>query len=342
LANIPCKVMASEKPLNFYIFGSPVTMSPSPDIHGAGFKVNGSPHKYSRFDTPNVDEVFQQLKRDDCGGGSVTIPHKETIKKYMDELTESARIIGAVNTVTKVNGKFRGDNTDWIGIKNQVEMRMREQGRGASALCGLLCGAGGTARAAAYALKQMGAKKVLIFNRTVSRAKELAQEFGFEACGDLDVLKSLEALHVVIDTLPGSSEFVLPDAAVSVLRRCRPVVLEAAYIPRRTAFLSQALAANCEVVEGIEMLFEQGCAQCQIWTGKPAPRLEIAEALLQALFTPGSSHPAHAKMEPYSDLPKSLVLEARGRSRSGALVVQDLCCTPLRQLAKLATRICSN
>mmetsp|Transcript_80830 Transcript_80830/g.164644 ORF Transcript_80830/g.164644 Transcript_80830/m.164644 type:complete len:314 (+) Transcript_80830:1-942(+) len=313
-------------------------MSPSPDIHGTGFRVNGSPHRYSRFDTLDVEEVFKQLKLDDCGGGSVTIPHKESIKKYMDELTESARIIGAVNTVTKKKGQFFGDNTDWIGIKNQVEMRMGQQGRGAR-LCGLLCGAGGTARAAAYALKQMGATRVLIFNRTVLRAQELAAEFGFEACDDLGALTSLDHLHVVINTLPGSSDFLLPDAAASVLRRCRPVVLEAAYIPRRTAFLSQALSAGCEVVEGIEMLFEQGCAQCEIWTNKPAPRSEIAEALLQALFTAGSEHPAHAKMVPYSDLPKSLVAEAQRRPGVGATTV---CCTPVRYLGKLSGWICGH
>ncbi|CAK9016885.1 unnamed protein product, partial [Durusdinium trenchii] len=266
--------MALDNVLNFYIFGSPVTMSPSPEIHGTGFKVNGSPHKYSRFDSDDVEKV------------------------------------------TKVQGQLKGDNTDWIGIKNQLETRIRQQGRRTTSLCGLVCGAGGTARAAAYALKQMGATRVLIFNRTVSRAEDLASEFGFEACGDLDALRSVEQLHVVVNTLPGNSEFVLPDRVASILTRCHPVVLEAAYIPRRTAFLLQALAAGCEVVEGIEMLFEQGCAQCELWTGKPAPRSKIAQALLQALFTVGSEHPAHAKMQPYNDLPKSLLLEARSSHAS--------------------------
>eukprot|EP00931_Biecheleriopsis_adriatica_P067139 TRINITY_DN41326_c0_g1_i1.p1 TRINITY_DN41326_c0_g1~~TRINITY_DN41326_c0_g1_i1.p1 ORF type:complete len:357 (-),score=88.01 TRINITY_DN41326_c0_g1_i1:64-1092(-) len=303
--------VSAEKALNFYIFGHPVTMSPSPDIHGTGFATNGSPHKYDRYDAEDVAEVLRKLRSNDCGGGSVTIPHKETIRDHMDELSDAARIIGAVNTVSKTrDGRFRADNTDWLGIKGQLESRLPSPLP--KKLCCLLCGAGGTARAAAYAFKQMGAARVMIYNRTASRAEQLAAEFGFEALSDLSLLAGLD-LHIIVNTLPGSSDFRLPED--HVLRRCKPVVLEAAYIPRRTAFVQQALAAGCEVVEGVEMLFEQGCAQCEIWTGKAAPRREIASSLLKALFTAGSTHPAYAKMEPHDILPKSLVLEAQGKAK---------------------------
>ncbi|CAE7578385.1 ARO1 [Symbiodinium sp. CCMP2592] len=273
----------TEQSLQFFIFGNPVAMSPSPTIHSTGFTVNGSPNVYDRFDNKDIEEVVSELRKPSCGGGSVTIPHKESIKAYMDELTDAARTIGAVNTVTKCGDRLKGDNTDWLGIKNQLETRLR--GRTKTNLTCLLCGAGGTARAAAYAMKQMGASRVLIYNRTALRAQELASEFGFEACADLAALQHLAELHVVVNTLPGSTEFTLPDSAV--LRRSRPVVLEAAYIPRRTAFLRQAIGAGCEVVEGVEMLFEQGCAQCEIWTQKPAPRSQIARALVEALFKAG-------------------------------------------------------
>jgi len=323
---ITALTMASEEPgagtgLHFFIFGHPVTMSPSPEIHNTGFVKNGSQHRYSRFDTPTVEGVLQRLHEDDCGGGSVTIPHKEGILANMDTLSEAATTIGAINTVTKgEDGKLYGDNTDWLGIKNQLQDRLRAKGAKAadadaeSAAKGvqqpvcLICGAGGTARAAAFALKQMAASRVLIYNRTTARAEALAEEFGFEVCPDLAALGALEEVHIVVNTLPGSSEFVLPDS--SILQRCQPVVLEAAYIPRRTTFVAQALAAGCDIVEGIEMLFEQGCAQCEIWTKLPAPRAAIAAELLRALFTPGSDHPAFPKMEPYDQLPGSLQREA--------------------------------
>jgi pentafunctional AROM polypeptide len=217
------------------------------------------------------------------------------------------------------DGSLHGDNTDWLGIKNQLESRL--VGLTAAPpgdLTCLLCGAGGTARAALYAFQRMGAKRVFVYNRTTSRAEALAQEFGawVEVCKDLDSLDVLQSFQFVVDTVPGSSNFEFPSKALEMLRRCRPVVIEAAYIPRRTAFVTQALAAGCEVVEGVEMLFEQGCTQCEIWTGRPAPRCAIAENLLKELFSKTSSHPAAQKMEPLHMLPKSLVQEAAAKTRS--------------------------
>jgi len=312
---------SEKRALEFFIFGHPVTMSPSPDIHNTGFVHKGFSHKYSRFDSPGAEAVLERLRCDDCGGGSVTIPHKETLLSAMDVLSDAAKTIGAVNTITKADGKLYGDNTDWLGIRNQLMERLCDH-PGAKAPTCLLCGAGGTARAAAYAFQQMGAGRCLIYNRTASRAEELAKEFGFETCSDLSKLSELEQIHVVVNTLPGASAFVLPDA--SVLARCRPVVLEAAYIPRRTAFLRQALDAGCDVVEGVEMLYEQGCAQCEIWTGGPAPRAAIAGALLSALFTAGSAHPAHAKMEPHDILPASLERASQGATKRGPDAISEL------------------
>lgn len=303
----------------YYIFGSPVGMSPSPDIHNPGFAKNGFPHTYKRFDSPNIADVMKELRTDRCGGGSVTIPHKETVLKEMDELGDAALSIGAVNTVTKLpNGRFRGDNTDWLGIKNLVEARLAAAPkRRSERLTCLLCGAGGTARAAAYAFQQMGASEVYVYNRTTERAKSLAEEFGFRVCEDMGQIAALPELHVVVNTLPGSTDFTLPEVAAAALRRCRPVVLEASYIPRRTAFLKQAMAAGCVVIEGIEMLYEQGCEQCQIWTGRAAPRSDIAASLCSALFSEASSHPAREKMEPIAEIPQALA-EQLGPPRRGA------------------------
>lgn len=173
---------AASTPLKFYIFGHPVAMSPSPDIHNIGFARNGLTHRYERFDTEDAAEVIRMVKSAGCGGGSVTIPHKESVIPHMDELTESAQAIGAVNTITKLpDGRLRGDNTDWLGIKNQLEAKAPATRPSGGALVALICGAGGTAKAAAFALRKMGATRVLIFNRTVERAQKLAEEFGFEA-----------------------------------------------------------------------------------------------------------------------------------------------------------------
>jgi len=303
---------SAKESLKFYIFGHPVLMSPSPDIHNVGFKANGFPHlTYERFDTEDVAEVIRTIRGVGCGGGSVTIPHKESVLPHMHSLTESAQRIGAVNTISKLSdGKLRGDNTDWLGIKNQLEAKAPPRKAGAP-LVAVICGAGGTAKAAAFALQKMSATRVLIFNRTVERAEKLAAEYGFEAIGDLSALAQLEHLHIVVDTLPGSTGFVFPPAQAPLLAKFKPTCLEAAYIPRRTAFIDQALASGCKVVEGVEMLYEQGCAQCTIWTGAKAPRAAIAANLLRQLFSKESTHPAAAKMEPHDAPPEGLTCEAK-------------------------------
>eukprot|EP00747_Dinoflagellata_sp_TGD_P104685 gnl/TRDRNA2_/TRDRNA2_169312_c0_seq2.p1 gnl/TRDRNA2_/TRDRNA2_169312_c0~~gnl/TRDRNA2_/TRDRNA2_169312_c0_seq2.p1 ORF type:complete len:153 (+),score=39.32 gnl/TRDRNA2_/TRDRNA2_169312_c0_seq2:155-613(+) len=142
----------------------------------------------------------------------------------------------------------------------------------------------------------MGFAQVYLLNRTVEKAKVIASEFGssFLVAQDVVELDSLNRLDAVMGTLPGSAEFTLPDA---LLARHKPAVLEAAYRSsssgvRMTALLQQAAQAGCQVIEGMEMLFEQGCAQCEIWTGKPAPRSQIAQALLRERYADDPQPPA--------------------------------------------------
>jgi len=319
-----------ERSLDFFIFGHPCGMSPSPEIHNVGFAENGYSHRYSRFDSEDYKLVMEKVRMDGTGGGSVTIPHKESVLPEMDKLSDAARRIGAVNTITKLaNGQLHGDNTDWLGIMKQIEARIAARGaappsmpkmpKGASKSAGtvaLLCGAGGTAKAAAYAFAQMGCAHVLVMNRTLERAEELAKEYGkgFVAAtpdAAAELLARWGRLDFIVCTLPGSTGYTLPEDIAAAVATHRPIVVEASYIPRHTAFVKQVLAAGCEdVIEGIEMLFEQGCAQCEAWTAKPAPRQAIAQSLLAALFTPGSAHPAAPKMEPMDAPPIAIRREA--------------------------------
>jgi pentafunctional AROM polypeptide len=306
-----------EKQLDFFIFGHPCGMSPSPEIHNVGFAENGYKHRYHRYDVEDYKLVMEKIRLPSTGGGSVTIPHKESVLPEMDVLSDSAKRIGAVNTITKLpDGTLHGDNTDWLGIKNQIESRLRARGTTPkSGAVGLLCGAGGTAKAAAYAFEQMGCAHVIIMNRTLARAEELAGEFGSGFVASVPeaaaaTLESLGRLDFVVCTLPGSTGYVLPDEVAATVAKHKPIVVEASYIPRHTAFVKQVAALGCEVVEGIEMLFEQGCAQCETWTATAAPRREIAASLLSALFAEGSAHPAASKMEPLDAPPTAIRLEA--------------------------------
>ena len=142
-------------------------------------------------------------------------------------------------------------------------------------------GGGGTARAACYALQQMGVGKLFVYNRSTEKAKALAAEFGGELMLELhEGVAGLMRLDLLVSCVPGAAGLSLSDAT---LRQFSPIVLDAAYRPRDTPLLTAANAAGCIAIEGIEMLFEQGCAQSEIWTHRPAPRGAIAVGISKFL-----------------------------------------------------------
>ena len=272
---------------HFYIFGKPTGASPSPAMHNAGFSANGCAHTYGRKETDDPQEAIAALRSPGCGGGSVTIPLKEVLMPLMDELSPSAKAIGSLNTITvAAGGKLHADNTDWVAIRRLVEgalaargsaARATEPGGSAALPDALVLGSGGTARAACYAMRQMGVRNLYVYNRTHEKAVALAADFGGEAMRELAPgVAALDRLDAVVSCVPGASGTTLGEAE---LRRLAPVVLDAAYVPRQTPLLADAQAAGCTTLEGVQMLFEQGCEQCAIWTHRDAPRIAILKAL---------------------------------------------------------------
>lgn len=261
----------------FYIFGNPTKYSPSPSMHNAGFAANGTAHTYGVCETDEVEPVLEALKKVGAGGGSVTIPLKEKLMPHVSVLSPSAKAIGSLNTLTvQPDGSLHADNTDWLGIRNLLvdTLRSKRGITGCGELCALVLGGGGTARAACYALQQMGVGALRVYNRTTAKAEELAKEFGGECMVELEKgVGELERLDIVVSCVPAQANTTLSNERLKTLN---PIVLDAAYRPRDTPLLSAAAAAGCTTIEGVEMLFEQGCAQCEIWTRRPAPRGAIA------------------------------------------------------------------
>jgi pentafunctional AROM polypeptide len=297
----------------FWLLGSPIAHSPSPAMHNAAFGAvglaRGGCHSYGLHECAAVSEglVAGVLRAPTFGGASVTIPLKEEVPALMDELTDAATAIGAVNTIVRLEGaaddgssgfRLRGDNTDWLGIKHVLAKGLRKRGATAAAaaataaataaaaaagqpLVALVVGAGGTARAACYAVRQMG-MILLVSNRTAQKAVDLAAQFGGRAVelGDAGV----GAVDVVVSTIPGTVGFTLPAAVLGAEGgggSC-PVVLDAAYKPRETALLRQAAVAGCVCIPGASMLLEQGVEQFERWTSRPAPRRAM-EVAMQAI-----------------------------------------------------------
>ena len=230
------------------------------------------------------------------GGGNVTMPLKVDVLPLCDTLSPSARRIGAVNVLTvmhtnnksknntsneKGNRIIQGENTDWLGIYWPLMRSLRERrqallGEGGEGFSKkeelkkvpalLVIGAGGTALAVAYAAMKLKLK-LLVHNRTLSRAEELAK--GWDAV----IIPTLQSedqqpdfpyeIVAIVCALPPSAQWTAP----LWLLRNKPVVFDVCYRPRVTPLLAQAREAKCPVVEGVEMLIAQGVAAFSIWTG---------------------------------------------------------------------------
>ncbi|TRM59087.1 EPSP synthase-domain-containing protein [Schizophyllum amplum] len=271
----------------FYLLGTPIAHSMSPVLHNTGFSALGLPHQYELLETPTVgDEIRAALAAPEFGGASVTIPFKLDIMPLLDELSDAARVIGAVNTIIPVQGHgartLRGDNTDWIGIRAAISARLS----GMPVRAALVFGAGGTARAAIYALNAMGAQPIYIYNRTRSKAEELRAAFPNAPVIVLEELgvwsESAPAPNVIVSCVPaaattteaGAEGLHLP-TSLFAHRDGPAVVVDMAYKPAETPLLQLAKSSGSETwttVPGVEVLLEQGFVQFELWTGRACPR----------------------------------------------------------------------
>nr|CCA26166.1 unnamed protein product [Albugo laibachii Nc14] len=257
----------------FYLFGSPVSKSPSPAIHNAGFQAHNLPFQYQLCETLDLEEITRKIRdTTSFGGASVTIPHKIDIMHLLDEISPAARAIGAVNTILRedrvTGAHLKGDNTDWIGILRPIARRLHAQTRPklASELRALVIGAGGTSMAAAYAMCQLGVGSLYIYNRTFEKARLIAERFGAIPLAELTEV-SIPFADIIIGTIPAASGFVLPSYLMQSDHGM--IVLDAAYNPPRTPMLEALLSTKSPrqhaVIYGYEMLCEQAYAQYQSW-----------------------------------------------------------------------------
>ncbi|KAI5475854.1 pentafunctional AROM polypeptide [Pseudohyphozyma bogoriensis] len=284
----------------FYLFGTPIAHSKSPLLHNTAFKLLGLPHQYGLLESATItDELRAAIRAPDFGGASVTIPHKLAIIPFLDEISPEGTLIGAVNTIVPFerNGqvKLRGTNTDWIGLRNLVEANLSSDNELTEASTALVLGAGGTCRAAIYALHQVGFKLIYLFNRTLANAEKVAQSFPSEY--NVIPITSLDAFPgeppaAVISTIPAegtSTEFLPnPTAGVSIpisifQREHGGVLVDAAYKPKRTPLIDLAeRVPGWKGIPGIMMLIEQGIGQCLLWTERNAPTQTIGDVVLEA------------------------------------------------------------
>ncbi|KAI5820440.1 EPSP synthase-domain-containing protein [Pyronema omphalodes] len=196
------------QPQQFYLFGTPISHSRSPALHNALFAANGLPHTYSLFESDSVDAVKELIRAPEFGGASVTIPHKLSIMPLLDEISPEAKLIGAVNTIIPTNGKLVGYNTDWTGIQRSLLVGgVKDLDEPGTAL---VIGAGGTSRAAIYALHNMRYSTIYLVNRSVEKLQAIIDSFPAEynivAVKTIQEAKDVKQRPVVaVGTIPGDS-----------------------------------------------------------------------------------------------------------------------------------------
>jgi shikimate dehydrogenase len=241
-------------------------------MHNAAFRALGLDAVYLAFDVAPaaLPAAVAGLRALGARQFAVSIPHKRAVMAQLDAVDETARRIGAVNTATRRDGRLVGSNTDWIGAVRALEREAPLAGRRAVVL-----GAGGTARAVVFGLRERGAR-VTVLNRTPERAAALARELGAEAAGGLDELAATPHEVLVNTTSVGLRSDASPVPAEAL--RGDSVVLDAVYDPARTRLLRDAEARGARIVPGKWMLVHQAAAQLELWTGREPPIDVMAEA----------------------------------------------------------------
>lgn len=246
----------------FAVVGRPIAHSKSPQMHNAAFASEGIDAAYTRIHAETAKEAIQIAKEIGMKGLNITAPFKESFAAIADELDESAKATGMVNTLRIENKKIRGFNTDTVGIIGAlIAHNVRLEGKNA-----VILGAGGAAAAAAYTLTSVDAK-VTIANRTLENAKKLAKRFNCSFCSleKQDLEKIIPEADVIISTISTHEQIVPPE-----LLQKRTVVLEANY-SKKTALHKDAASAGCKIIDGSEWLLFQGLRAFEILTGKKAP-----------------------------------------------------------------------
>ena len=276
------------------IIGHPIGHSISPVFQQAALDAIGLDGTYQAWDVApgEVGEFVADLRAPGTLGINVTVPHKETVIPFLDEVDDWASTAGAVNTIVNRDGRLTGHNTDGIGFLRALREGASFEPRGRDVL---ILGAGGSARGVAYALARVGAAQLFIANRTLERAERLVQ---------LAIDSGVAAEALALTEAPGAAREVAlivnctsmgmihgPDETGTALSAddipSTVLVNDLVYNPLETPLLCEAARAGAATLGGIQMLVYQGAASFEMWTGQDAPVTVMLEAAAGAMRARG-------------------------------------------------------
>ncbi|HLF89806.1 MAG TPA: shikimate dehydrogenase [Anaerolineales bacterium] len=276
------------------LIGYPLSHSLSPKLHNAALKSLGLDGEYCLYAIPpseenELKELLETVRSGEIHGLNVTIPHKQTVIPYVDELTPTAQAVGAVNTIYFRDGKLIGDNTDAPGFLADLKQFLVNIPYSEFRKNALVLGAGGSARAVVYALLQDG-WQITLAARRPEQAKSLADNLSQNSISNIQYpisiiqfpISNLESpFSLIVNTTPlgmtpnvnnspWPTDFPFPENAA---------VYDLVYNPRETLLVSNARAAGLPATTGVGMLIEQAALAFEIWTGREAPRDVMRDAV---------------------------------------------------------------
>ncbi len=265
------------------LIGYPLGHSLSPKIHTAALKACGLEGNYSLFpispeDKQGLKDLLARVRSGEIMGLNVTIPHKQNVIELMDELTSTAKAIGAVNTIYLREGKLIGDNTDALGFL--VDLKKFLNSSFSIPHSALVLGAGGSARAVVYALCNDG-WEVTLAARRIEQAQQLSQSFGKYDLRLSTFDFQLSTFNLIVNTTPlgmtpNTETSPLPEN--TVLSKST-FVYDLVYNPRETKLVRDARSQGLSASTGLGMLIEQAALAFEKWTGASADRAAMQQAV---------------------------------------------------------------
>ena len=245
-------------------------------MHNTAFSALGYNGAYLAFRVTDIGKAVVGIKALGIKGASITIPHKVSVMDFLDELDDTAKKIGAVNTIISREGVLTGYNSDGLGAVKALLEKTTIKDKNV-----VILGAGGAARAIGFAIISEGGR-VTVINRTPANGEKLAKDLG----ADFQPISKLNKTecHVLINTTPVG---MMPDIDAMPVRKQDldkiMVVMDIVYNPLKTRFLRAAENIGCQTIDGVSMFVYQGAFQLELWTGMKAPVEVMKKAVLNAL-----------------------------------------------------------
>tara|TARA_A100001011_G_scaffold379864_1_gene446392 strand:- start:581 stop:1366 length:786 start_codon:yes stop_codon:yes gene_type:complete len=245
----------------YLVIGNPIEHSLSPKLHNYWFKINNIEANYDKklIEEDQVESVIKDIRKGNISGINITVPHKQTILKFCDELTPVVKKIKSVNTIYKINNKVIGDNTDVGGFEESLK-HIKYSLKGKKIF---LLGAGGVAPSLIYSLQKLGALEITISNRTVEKAENLKNIFT-----ELRVIKWGETVDfdmIINATSLGLKNNDIIDLEYNKIRS--KFFFDVIYNPVKTNFLKEAEKSGNKIENGKLMFIYQAQLAFQLWHG---------------------------------------------------------------------------